>query len=354
MTLEDYSREVTPLTVEQDVCGEFSNKENASQPTISSSSSVTMSSISCKSKSSSAFPEVCMLDVRDHLASMLGREGETMPEPAYFDIVQNGKVKPIFRRHLAVWLTSFIEEYSLSPYTVPTALNYLDRYLSVRPTSKTTLPLVAVVCVFIASKFHDVQALSLDDLLALKFDDGPYTVKHFVKTEQNILLALKWNLHPVCSHNIAHYLVLIGSVPDIVKTQANAALDLAMCDSHFISFLPSTIACAAIKVAASLNGFNYDSWSKQVNEVSPLDLQSESVRTCSEDLMKALIVCFPSLSNVARHCNGLSSPSSEMEMAKSINSTNGKASAPASVAAPPKKSLSPGKLLPPTVTTVCA
>jgi hypothetical protein len=165
-------------------------------------------------------------DVSLHLTSMITAEGKTLPNADFFDGVQNGRIKPVWRRQVVVWMTSFTEEYSLSPYTVSTAVNYLDRYLSARVASHGSLMPLAATCLFIASKFHDVDALCLDDLVALRMNYGPFSASFFISLETSIIKSLNWNLHPVVSHRVAAYFLLVGKLPEVVKTQVNAALDL--------------------------------------------------------------------------------------------------------------------------------
>ena len=56
---------------------------------------------------------------------------------------------------------------------VAVSINYMDMYLSRRQVDKINLQLLAMVCIFVASKFHEVEPISILELQTLA--EGGYT-----------------------------------------------------------------------------------------------------------------------------------------------------------------------------------
>ena len=77
---------------------------------------------------------------------------------------------------------------------------------------------------------------------------------------------------------------------------------LAMCDAAFLPFPPSTVALAAIRVASGLNGISYEAWVSLATKLVDIDLLSPEIMLCSNQLLDALIVCFPALEKKRGSC----------------------------------------------------
>jgi len=71
----------------------------------------------------------------------------------------------------------------------------MDLYLSRKPTEKKNLQLLAMVCIFVASKFHEVEAISIAELQTLA--EGGYTVDAIQSLELDLLRTLEWNMAPI-------------------------------------------------------------------------------------------------------------------------------------------------------------
>ncbi len=121
-------------------------------------------------------------------------------------------------------MCSSFHRYELSEFTVPTAINYLDRYLSKRVASQYSLMPTALTCLFIASKVHDVNYLVLEDLTSVSMPGGSCSSLFFTSMEGSLLKTLDWNLNPVVAHRFVNYFLLIGPLSDTVKTQVKVII----------------------------------------------------------------------------------------------------------------------------------
>ena len=116
-------------------------------------------------------------------------------DPNYVNNVQGGVLQRTWRRKVAEWLLEFVDEFGLPNDIVAVAVNYMDVYLSKRKVNKINLQLLAMVCVFVASKFHEVEPISIQELQTLA--EGGYTEDSIRNLELDLLNTLDWNMNPI-------------------------------------------------------------------------------------------------------------------------------------------------------------
>eukprot|EP00542_Grammatophora_oceanica_P016623 CAMPEP_0194030786 /NCGR_PEP_ID=MMETSP0009_2-20130614/4131_1 /TAXON_ID=210454 /ORGANISM="Grammatophora oceanica, Strain CCMP 410" /LENGTH=254 /DNA_ID=CAMNT_0038670785 /DNA_START=171 /DNA_END=935 /DNA_ORIENTATION=+ len=101
------------------------------------------------------------------------------------------------RNRMIDWMYSLIDFCGLQRATVEVSINYMDRWLSVVATPTTTrteFQLVAMTCLYVAIKIHEVLAIKPDVLAQLS--GGKYIVEDFERCERSLLPALDWMLNP--------------------------------------------------------------------------------------------------------------------------------------------------------------
>jgi hypothetical protein len=112
------------------------------------------------------------------------------PDPNFIRTAQMGVMQPTWRRKVVEWLLEFVDEFGLPNDIVAVAITYLDVYLSRKQVDKVHLQLLAMVCVFVASKFHEVEPISIQELQTLA--EGGYTEKSIRDLELELLNTLNW------------------------------------------------------------------------------------------------------------------------------------------------------------------
>lgn len=96
------------------------------------------------------------------LANLIQRQDMGCPD--YFKTVQT-EVKPHMRKIVSDWMLEVTEEQQCQPEVFHLAVNYMDRYMSVRHVQKSQFQLIASVCMFLASKFKETCALPAEHLV---------------------------------------------------------------------------------------------------------------------------------------------------------------------------------------------
>ncbi len=81
-----------------------------------------------------------------------------------FQTIQS-EVKPHMRKIVYDWMLEVTEEQQCQPDVFHLAVQYLDRYLSVKLVKKNQFQLIAAVCMFLASKFKETCPLSAEHLV---------------------------------------------------------------------------------------------------------------------------------------------------------------------------------------------
>lgn len=105
------------------------------------------------------------------------------------------EIKSSHRRQMVIWIEEVLRIFKCPVDTFFLAVNIMDRYLE---TSKTPLALselheIGIVSMFIASKYQEVESLTLD-LMINKVAHGKITEKAILSREKKILCALKFKL----------------------------------------------------------------------------------------------------------------------------------------------------------------
>jgi Cyclin, N-terminal domain len=83
-------------------------------------------------------------------------------------------ITPRMRRILVDWMAEVIEDYDLNQETLHLAVNFVDRYLSLKDLPKTYLQLLGMACLLIASKLEELHPCRIKELIDVC--DGAFTV----------------------------------------------------------------------------------------------------------------------------------------------------------------------------------
>lgn len=197
---------------------------------------------------------------------------EEKTTPAW-DKLQN-PTKEIQRILLVDWLFSVIEyastrEYRRKAKTLPSrhtfglAVNYLDRSLIAKPIKLGYLKLCSAACLFIASKFQDVEPIAVDELVYKSEDptsrEAAFTDADVITREDVVLNALGWKcVHKPCSMFLE---ALLNKLPVELTTNNAQFVHLCnfICDAAMMSLKilgktskASQLACAILIYAATV------------------------------------------------------------------------------------------------------
>ncbi|KAH9675274.1 Cyclin-B1-2 [Citrus sinensis] len=140
------------------------------------------------------------------------------------------------RAILVDWLIDVHQEFELSQETLYLTINIIDRFLSVKVVSRRELQLVGMGAMLIASKYEEIWAPEVNDLVRIA--DNAYSHPEVLAMEKTILGKLEWTL------TVPTYYVFL----DMENTVYFLA-ELGMMHYDTLMFSPSMVAASAVYAA---------------------------------------------------------------------------------------------------------
>lgn len=106
-----------------------------------------------------------------------------MPNPNYMD--SQTEIEWPMRATLIDWLLQVHMRYHMLPETLWITINIVDRFLSNRIVSLVKLQLVGITAMFVAAKYEEIMAPSVDEFVYMT--ENNYTREEILKGERIIL-----------------------------------------------------------------------------------------------------------------------------------------------------------------------
>lgn len=173
-----------------------------------------------------------------------------MPDADYISAQKD--LKWNMRSILIDWLVEVHQKFRLLPETLFLTINLLDRFLSVRVVKVSKLQLVGVTAMFIASKYEEVYAPSINQFVYIT--DGGYSNEEILKAERFMLASLDFGLH---YPNPLHFLRRCSKADDYdtcSRTMAKYFLEVCSLHEEFLPYTPSLCAAAGMYIARNVFG----------------------------------------------------------------------------------------------------
>jgi len=200
-----------------------------------------------------------------------------------WDEVQN-QVTPYMRSILVDWIIDVCEEFGFALQTLFLAINYLDRYLSKTAVKKKQLQLLGITCLFIASKFEEVNQPPIEDFVYLCAET--YSRPQIILTELTVLEVLKYELNIVTTyHFLDKYFKVLPTAtlnPDFISSLAKYFAELSLMDFNLTKFFPSVVAVACLFL--SLFVVHGGGWTGQLERKTRYSINDPEVRSCTNTL----------------------------------------------------------------------
>jgi hypothetical protein len=167
------------------------------------------------------------------------------------------EIKGSHRKQMVVWMEEVLKIFKCPLETFFLSVHILDRYLETSAVSLKLADLheVGIVSMFIASKYQEVEPLTLD-LMVEKISHGKITREDIIRTEKKIMCTLKFKL------SVPHVLNFIDSYMELfscnfesdskleVKEMAIAIAKNGISDRRIaFNILPSELALCSIIIA---------------------------------------------------------------------------------------------------------
>ncbi|KAL1924607.1 uncharacterized protein VTP21DRAFT_4261 [Calcarisporiella thermophila] len=225
-----------------------------------------------------------VVDIFEYLRKL---ELETMPDPNYMDRQKELAWK--MRGILVDWLIEVHAKFKLLPETLFLTVNIIDRFLSRKEVSLVKLQLVGITAMFIAAKYEEIVAPSIQNFLYMV--DSSYSDEEILKAERYVLQVLGFRL---CYPNPMNFLRRVSKADNYdiqTRTVAKYLLEIPLLDHQFLKYPPSILAAAAMLLSRKM--LNRSEWDA--------NLVHYSCGYTEEDLKEVVDLMLDYLSKPPRH-----------------------------------------------------
>ncbi|KAK4481779.1 hypothetical protein RD792_012690 [Penstemon davidsonii] len=151
------------------------------------------------------------------------------------------------RAILIDWLIQVHHKFELNQETLYLTINIVDRYLASKATSRKALQLVGMSAMLIASKYEEIWAPEVDDLVCVS--DGTYSNEQVLVMEKKILQQLEWYLTVPTPYVFLVRFIKASMTDSDVENMVYFLAELGMMNYATIIYCPSMLAAAAVYAA---------------------------------------------------------------------------------------------------------
>lgn len=174
-----------------------------------------------------------------------------MPNPDYMD--GQNEITWSMRQTLVDWLLQVHLRWHMLPETLWIAINIVDRFLTRRVVSLVKLQLVGVTAMFIAAKYEEILAPSVDEFVFMT--ENGYTKEEILKGERIVLQTLDFKVSQYCSPYSWMRKISKSDDYDIqTRTLGKFLAEVTLLDHRFLRCKPSLVAAVAMYSARKMLG----------------------------------------------------------------------------------------------------
>lgn len=157
------------------------------------------------------------------------------------------------RQTLVDWLLQVHLRYHMLPETLWIAINIVDRFLTKRVVSLVKLQLVGVTAMFIAAKYEEIVAPSVDEFVYMT--EGGYTREEILKGERIILQTIGFKISHYCSPYSWMRKISKADDYDIrTRTLSKFLTEVTLLDHNFLRVKPSLVAAVGMYTSRRMLG----------------------------------------------------------------------------------------------------
>lgn len=175
-----------------------------------------------------------------------------MPNPDYMK--SQTEITWEIREVIVDWLLQVHLRYHMLPETLWIAVNIFDRFLTKRSVSLGKVQLVGVVALFIAVKYEEILAPTIDEFVALT--KSGYSKEEIMKGERIILQTLDYKVSSYCTPYSWMRRISKADDYDIqTRTLSKFLIEVTLLDHRYLRVKPSLVAAIGMYGARKmLNG----------------------------------------------------------------------------------------------------
>ncbi|KAI0377975.1 cyclin-like protein [Hypomontagnella monticulosa] len=181
-------------------------------------------------------------------AYMKDVEATLAPGAHYMDI--QTEIKWSMRAVLMDWVIQVHTRFGLLPETLFLAVNYIDRFLSVKIVSIGKLQLVGATALLLAAKYEEINCPSIQEIVYMV--DGGYTQEEILKAERFMLSMLNFELGWPGPMSFLRRVSKADDYDSEIRTLAKYFLEVTVMDERFVASPPSFLAAGAQCLARTM------------------------------------------------------------------------------------------------------
>ena len=210
-----------------------------------------------------------------------------MPNADYMD--GQSEINWSMRQTLVDWLLQVHLRYHMLPETLWIAVNIVDRFLTKRVVSLIKLQLVGVTAMFVAAKYEEIMAPSVDEFVYMT--EKGYTKEEILKGERIVLQTLDFKVSQYCSPYSWMRKISKADDYDIqTRTLSKFLTEVTLLDYRFLRVKPSMVAAIGMYTARKMLGGD---WVSDCSFMTPLYRRSRIVTIPRGKVSRAaLCPCF--------------------------------------------------------------
>ena len=190
-----------------------------------------------------------------------------MPNPDYMK--SQTEITWEIREVIVDWLLQVHLRYHMLPETLWIAVNIFDRFLTKRSVSLGKVQLVGVVALFIAVKYEEILAPTIDEFVALT--KSGYSKEEIMKGERIILQTLDYKVSSYCTPYSWMRRISKADDYDIqTRTLSKFLIEVTLLDHRYLRVKPSLVAAIGMYGARKMLNGTWVCFPSFICQTSPL------------------------------------------------------------------------------------
>lgn len=175
------------------------------------------------------------------------------------------------------WLIEVHYKFELRPETLYLTVNLIDRFLAIQPVIRKNLQLVGVTAMLLASKYEELSAPLVKDLILIS--DNAYTRNEVLQMETLMINKLQYDLSVPVVYVFVKRFLKVAQSDTKVELLAFYIIDLCLVEYEMVKFPPSMLAAAAVFTAQCTLG-KATQWSKMKERQT--NYKDDEIMKCSK------------------------------------------------------------------------
>ncbi|KAF8727505.1 A B D E cyclin, partial [Rhizoctonia solani] len=208
-------------------------------------------------------------------------EVRTMPSPVYM------KSQPDLtwemRGILMDWIIQVHSRFRLLPETLFLACNIIDRFLSMRIVSLVKLQLVGITGLFVAAKYEEIMAPSVQNFL--KVSDSGYSEQEILQAEKYILRTLGWDLSYPNPMSWLRRASKADAYDVQTRTMAKFLVEISVVEEKLLKCTPSLLSAASLWLARLV--LDREEWNANLEHYS--GYSEEALLPCANIMLNYIV-----------------------------------------------------------------